>query len=67
MYLFLKEEDDFSDVPEVLMKGFGTPEFVMELDIHPGRRLARSDASEVLKNLEQQGFHLQMPPSHPDI
>ena len=34
----------------------------MELELHPGKRLAREDAEQVLKNLQTSGFHLQMPP-----
>lgn len=67
LYLFVANKDDFSDVPDVLMKGFGNPEFVMELDIHPARQLARGDATDVITALEQQGFFLQMPPSHPNL
>lgn len=67
LYLFMANQDDFSDIPGSLMQSFGNPEFVMELDIHPERQLARSEATDVIAALEQQGFYLQMPPPHPDI
>lgn len=64
-YLFLREKDDFSDVPEILLKGFGPPEFVMELELTPQRKLARSDIGEVMHNLRENGYFLQMPPPDP--
>ncbi|MES9899344.1 MAG: YcgL domain-containing protein [Sedimenticola sp.] len=63
MYLYLAEEDAFAELPEVLMKGFGTPLLVMELELHPQRPLAREDIDKVLSSLKLQGFYLQMPPS----
>ncbi|MGB8144687.1 MAG: YcgL domain-containing protein, partial [Chromatiaceae bacterium] len=44
------------------------PVFVMELALHPERRLAREDVAKVMTNLDTQGFHLQMPPQiRPDF
>jgi uncharacterized protein YcgL (UPF0745 family) len=62
MYLYVCCEDDFSAVPEPLLKRFGTPQRVMNLTLSPERKLAREDVNQVLKNLQSQGFHLQMPP-----
>lgn len=59
-YLYLLEKDDFSVVPEALMKVFGEAEFSFEFDLTPDRRLAKEDSREVYNNLQQQGFHLQM-------
>lgn len=61
-YLYVAREDDFSEVPEALLEVFGTPEFALDFDLTPARRLAREDPAQVLANLEGQGFHLQMPP-----
>ncbi len=62
MDLYLAREDDFDQVPAALMKGFGTPSLVIELALHPGRPLAREDVNLVINSLQQQGFHLQLPP-----
>lgn len=62
MYLYVAREGDFGPVPKSLMARFGTPEFVMELPLHPGRRLAREEVGRVMENLQVNGFHLQMPP-----
>ena len=37
-------------------------ELVMEIDLYPGRKLARASAETVLEGLEKRGFYLQMPP-----
>lgn len=62
MYLYLAEEEGFDPVPEALMERFGRPVFVMELELHEDRTLAREDVKQVMNNLAEVGFHLQMPP-----
>lgn len=62
MYLYLRAEGDFEAVPSELLQRFGTPEFVMQLQLHTGRRLAREEAARVMASLRERGFHLQMPP-----
>lgn len=63
MYLYLPQENDFDQVPVELLDPFGPPKFVMQLDLHPERVLAREDVTRVMENLRTQGFHLQMPPT----
>jgi len=68
MYLYVNKQDRFDDVPEALLRRFGQPIFVMNLELSPLRKLAREDSETVINNLQQQGFHLQMPPDlKPDI
>jgi hypothetical protein len=62
MYLYLRQEDDFSCLPEALLSRFGQPTKVMELTLTAQRTLAREDVGKVMQNLRAQGFHLQMPP-----
>jgi uncharacterized protein YcgL (UPF0745 family) len=62
MYLYLAEEGGFDCVPEALLKAFGEPQLVIDLELDAQRRLAREDVSKVMANLRSQGFHLQMPP-----
>lgn len=59
-YLYVAKKDDFSDVPDELMKAFGAPEYSFQLELTSDRSLAKEDPKEVLKNLEEQGYHLQM-------
>ncbi len=58
-YLYLTEEDDFSVVPEALLKAFGEAEFSFEFELTPERKLAKEDAAVVYQNLRQQGYHIQ--------
>ena len=62
MYLYLAGEADFEPVPADLLSAFGRPQFVMQLTLSPARPLAREDVRTVMRNLREQGFHLQMPP-----
>lgn len=62
MYLYIPRQDNFEDVPELLLQKFGKPLFVMELELSPERKLARENVETVLNNLAENGFHLQMPP-----
>lgn len=61
MYIFLKEQDNFSVVPEHIKKAIGDTEFTMELDITPERKLAKENPQTVVNNLQEHGFHLQLP------
>lgn len=61
-YIYLSEDSEFDDLPISLRKVFGEPGFVMELELSPDRKLAYEDAAQVMKNLAEQGYHLQMPP-----
>ncbi len=60
-YLFMTVKDDFSRIPEALLKLIGEPVHVMDLDLAPERKLAQEDTAEVLRNLQERGWHLQMP------
>lgn len=62
MYLYLTKKDDFSMVPEPLLKLFGKPEFSLQLNLAKRAKLARVELSEVKKALDEQGYFLQMPP-----
>jgi len=59
-YLYLVEKDDFSVIPGDLLRIFGPPEFSFSFDLTLDRELAREDSGEVLENLQNQGYHLQL-------
>ena len=59
-YLYVPAADDLTRVPGTLLELMGDLELVMEIDLGPRRQLAKEDAVAVLRNLEQQGFHLQV-------
>lgn len=62
-YLYLAARDDFARLPEPLRMQLGTLQFVLEVDLAPGRTLAREDPDVVRSNLVARGFHLQFPPT----
>ena len=67
MYLYVEKAKGLEDVPEVLMKQFGEPESVMTIVLDPARKLARANTAEVLQNIEEKGFYLQMPPTAAEL
>ena len=61
-YLYIEKVDDFSRVPEALLDRLQPLEWVMELELTPGRKLAQADVQSVKNQLLQPGFYLQVPP-----
>lgn len=62
-YLYIEREDDFSRVPEALLKMLGKLELVMTLELEPDIALAQADIHQVIKLLREQGYYFQMPPN----
>lgn len=62
MYLYLRQKDQFADVPVELAKRFGRADFVMELDLSTRQKLARIDIERLRQALKDSGYFLQMPP-----
>lgn len=63
MYLYVLKADALKRVPESLLAAFGVPQHTFDLVLSPERQLAREDIHAVLANLDNQGYHLQMPPA----
>ena len=61
-YLFVPGRDDFSKVPEALLKTFGTPVFMMIMPLKKDRELARVDIDKLRTELKTKGFYLQLSP-----
>lgn len=62
MYLYVHEDKTKEDLPEDLIKLVKQLTFVMDLELTPERKLAREDALQVMQNLKEKGYHLQLPP-----
>jgi len=63
MYLYLAANHPYAELPENILQGMGRePEEAMRLSLSAERKLARADVLEVIANLRERGFHLQMPP-----
>ena len=61
-YLYVEKRDDFSRVPDELMKGFGTPQLAMLLPLDGRKKLVNADLDKVKMALKEQGYYLQLPP-----
>jgi len=61
-YIYLRDGYEFDDLPDTLKQVFGAPQLVMNLELTPGRKLAYEDIEQVMRNLDEQGYHLQLPP-----
>jgi len=61
-YLYVPGRDDFSKVPEALLKTFGTPVFLMIMPLKKDRNLARMVINKLRTELTSKGFYLQLPP-----
>lgn len=66
-YLFIKKRDDFSSVPEALMKTFGTPVLVTIVNLATKDKLGMADINKVKESLDEHGFYLQLPPPTEDL
>ncbi len=62
-FLFVLKENDFSMVPEPLLKALGEIQKVIDLELTPERKVARGEARYIMENLLEKGFHLQLPPT----
>ena len=61
LYVYLAEQDKFDALPPAVQEAVGELEFAMELDITPERKMAKEDPAAVIANLNDNGFHIQMP------
>jgi uncharacterized protein len=62
-FLYVGRRDDFEAVPAPLRERLGQLHFVLELELHPQRRLARVEAGSLIQALAERGFYLQLPPN----
>ena len=61
-YVYLRERDAFGLLPPPLAERLGALVFVLEVELTPERKLARTDPAVVRANLVAHGFHVQAPP-----
>ena len=62
-YIFLESPADFEKIPESIRNFMGELTLVMNLELSSETRLACETPEVVTKNIEDQGFHIQLPPS----
>jgi len=63
LFLFVPQKDGLEKLPNELLVMFGEPEHVIDFELHPGRKLPRTDTQELNTALCTKGYFLQMPPS----
>lgn len=63
-YLYLATDKTLEDLPEELSALMGQCVEVMKLDLAKRTKLATQDIELVKNNLEELGYHLQMPPKN---
>ncbi|MCB1756639.1 MAG: YcgL domain-containing protein [Gammaproteobacteria bacterium] len=61
LYIYLSQQDDFEKIPDAVKNKIGELEFALEFELHEDRKLAKEDASTVIENIKNNGFHIQMP------
>lgn len=66
-YLYVEKANEFSDVPEALMKLIGTPVLVMTMDLDKRKHLGQADLAKVKSELLDKGYYLQLPPPQENL
>ena len=64
-YVYLAARNEGATLPETLRSQLGPLTFVLDVELTPERRLARENTQDVMANLANRGFHLQMPQELP--
>ena len=62
-YLLVWRADELSRVPEALLEQFGEPAFTFDFEWTADRQLMRTDAQALKRQLDEQGYFLQLPPT----
>ena len=62
MYLYVDKKKALTQVPEALLAMFGIPEHRMDMLLTAGRKLAKANAEDILSDIDEKGYYLQMPP-----
>lgn len=61
-YVFVVAGDGLSRVPDALIRQLGELQVAVTFTLTAERSLAKEDPAIVLRNLLEQGYHLQLPP-----
>lgn len=63
LYLYVRADEGLTRVPEDLLAQFGDAEKALSFELTADRKLAREDPERVIASLEENGYHLQLPPA----
>ena len=59
-YLYVAQENNFERVPDNLLQALGELEPALKFELTRDRKLATENPETVLKNLQENGYHLQI-------
>ena len=62
-FLFLPQKGEFEKLPKTLNNMLGVLHFSFEFKLVEGKKLLRTEASTVIKTVQEYGYYLQLPPS----
>lgn len=63
MYLYVEKKLGLAEIPPSLLKRFGEPEPLMIVLLDANKKLARANPVQVMQEITDNGFYLQMPPT----
>ncbi len=66
MYLYVEKSLGLKDIPEELMTRFGKGISAMTMLLTTESKLARATPENVIKDIREKGFYLQLPPAKDD-
>ncbi|GAA0858181.1 YcgL domain-containing protein [Aliiglaciecola litoralis] len=61
-YLYLPRKNDFTELPDALLKMFGAPKFLTILATQKHQQIGMVDKQRLMDELTEKGFYLQLPP-----
>lgn len=61
LYIPYEIENQEVTVPDSLLEMLGELALVVEFELYAERKLPQADAQQVIADIEEQGFYLQMP------
>ncbi len=63
LYIYLPKRDVFTEIPEELLNTLGKLSLALIIKLTPERKLQKEDATTVIENITNQGYHVQAPES----
>ncbi len=61
LYVYLLHEDGLDALPDPIRRQMGAAELALSFDFSQDRTLSSENPADVRKNLENLGYHVQMP------
>lgn len=62
LYVYVPREKGEENIPDELRQRMGKIREVMTLKITEDRKLARAEAAQVIRDIREKGYYVQLPP-----